>query len=163
MTWIKAILKLIALLLVQVLVFQNLHFMGICHPYVYILFLIIMPQLPRWAELLVGAAVGLLMDMICSSPGVHMGACVAMMFLRGILLQHFVQDAKRVTGEIDSLEIGRTEFIRLSVCSILCHHTLIFLLEAWGTTHLLWVLLTALVSSAVTISITLCFNALRHD
>lgn len=163
MTWIKAILKLILLLLVQFLVFQNLHFMGICHPYIYILFLITMPQLPRWAELLVGAAMGLLMDMICVSPGVHMAACVAMMFLRGILLQHFVQDVKRVTGEIGSLEIGRIEFIRLAIWTTLCHHALIFLLEAWGTTHFMWVLLTTLVSSAITFGVVFGFDTLRHD
>lgn len=163
MRWIKQLFTFIGLLLVQVLVFQNLHFMGICHPFVYVLFLICMPQLPRWAEMLIGAVVGLIMDAFCYSPGVHMSACVAVMFLRGVLLEHLVQDAQRITGQITGASLGRSEFIRLALWLILCHHGLVFLLDAWSLQHILWLVLTVLVSGVMTFIVALIYDAINHD
>ncbi|MBK9174772.1 MAG: hypothetical protein IPM46_00235 [Flavobacteriales bacterium] len=44
-------------------------------PYLYVLFLIMLPfELPAWAGLLIGAATGLVMDIFASTPGMHTSA-----------------------------------------------------------------------------------------
>lgn len=163
MIWIKQLFTFIGFLLLQVLVFQNLHFLGICHPFVYVLFLLCMPQLPRWAEMLIGAVVGLIMDAFCYSPGVHMAACVAVMFARGVLLENMVQDVWRIKGQITGESVGKSEFIHLALWLIMCHHSIVFLLDAWNVQHILWIALTLLVSGIMTFVMALIYDAINHD
>lgn len=163
MNWIKQIILLLLLVLLQVLVFQNLHFMGICHPYIYVLFLLCMPVLPRWAELLIGAALGCVMDMFFLSPGVHMAACVALCYVRGRILEGMGPESKRIQGRIDSTALGLVEYIKWVIVLVLCHHILVFLLDAWSLHLLVWSLLSALLSSAITIAMVFGYNALTHD
>ncbi len=163
MNWIKQILLLILLLLIQVLVLQNLHLVGLCHPYIYVLFLLYMPRLPRWAELLIAAALGCVMDIFCTSPGVHMAACVAVGFIRGLLLDRIGPESKRITGMISSASLGKVEFIKWTIWLVLCHHCLVFWLEAWSLQLLAWSLLCAIVSSVMTIVLAFGYNTLVHD
>ena len=62
MEWIKQIVRLIVVVLLQVLLFDHLQIAGWGFPMVYVLFLMNMPvQIPRWAEMLIGAVVGLVL------------------------------------------------------------------------------------------------------
>lgn len=98
MEWIKEIGRLLLLVALQVLLFDHLHIAIWGFPMVYILFLLnLSPRLPKWAELLIGCSVGLLMDVWYSSLGIHMAACVAIAFIRPMLLDNMLQD----------IEIGR--------------------------------------------------------
>lgn len=97
MEWIREIGRLLILLALQVLLFDHLHIAMWGFPMVYILFLInLSPRLPKWIELFVGAAIGLLMDIWYSSLGIHMAACVAVAFVRPLLLANMMQDVERI-------------------------------------------------------------------
>ena len=75
MVWIKQTGRFLLLLLLQVLLINNLQFLGVCHPYIYIFSLLVMPiTLPRWADMLIGGVVGLILDMFCNSLGVMLAA-----------------------------------------------------------------------------------------
>ena len=66
MDWTKQIVRYIVVMMLQVLLFDQLQLWGACHPYIYILCLLMLPiTLPRSADLLIGAAVGLIMDIFC--------------------------------------------------------------------------------------------------
>ena len=72
MDWTKQIVRYVVIMLLQVLLFDQLQLMGICHPYIYVLCLLMMPiTLPRISDMLIGAVVGLVMDIFCNSLGVH--------------------------------------------------------------------------------------------
>lgn len=77
------------LILLQVMVVDHLRLAGIwIVPYLYVLFLLMLPfELPAWGGLLIGAATGLTMDLFNSTPGMHMSACVLMMYARKRLLR----------------------------------------------------------------------------
>ena len=63
MDWIKQIGRYILVMLLQVLLLDQLQLWGACHPYVYILCLLMMPiTLPHSVSMVIGAAVGLVMD-----------------------------------------------------------------------------------------------------
>jgi rod shape-determining protein MreD len=103
MEWTKYVLKAIFIIVLQVLVFDGLHIQAWGYPMVYVLLLLTLPtQLPRWAEMLIGMLVGLIMDICNNSLGVHMAACVAFSFWRPILLKKSSQDIERIKGEISS-------------------------------------------------------------
>lgn len=148
---LKHIIRLIVLLLLQGLLINNLHFLGVFHPYIYILCLLFLPSsLPRWVELLIGAAVGLVMDAICSTAGVHMAACVAVSYFRPLMISRLVQDVNRIGSQICSSTLGNWQFTALSGVMIILHHTLVMLLEAWSVAHLGWLIMSILLSSLMT-------------
>ena len=84
------LLRFVVLVLLQVLVLDHLDVAnGYMVPYLYVLFLLMLPfELPEWSTLLIGAATGLVMDTFGSTPGMHMSACTVMMFARIHLLFH---------------------------------------------------------------------------
>ena len=63
-------------MVLQVLLINRLQLGGVCHPFIYILPLLTMPiTLPRWADMLIGLAAGLLMDVLqlvgCAHRGMY--------------------------------------------------------------------------------------------
>lgn len=156
---LRHIIRCVAFILIQWLLINNLHWLGVFHPFIYILPLIFLPaSLPRWAELLIGTTVGLLMDAICSSPGVHMAATVAITYFRPLLIGRLVQDAQRISTQLSSATMGDWQFFTLLSLMIVLHHTLVFLLEAWSVEHFLWLVLAILFSSVVTFLIGFLFD-----
>lgn len=160
---LRHILSLVIVLLLQMLVFNNLHFLGICHPYIYILFLIALPiRIPQWIELLIGFGVGLIVDMFCGSPGVHTAACSFLAYLRPIFIRRTIQDAERISMTIDGHSIGFNEYVKLVVLYTILHHTLVFLIEAWSLAHFWLLLAKIIVSSLFTIALLLFYDRIKQ-
>jgi len=148
---LRHILRFVIFILLQWLLVNNLHWLGMVHPYIYILALIMLPtSLPRWAEMLIGAAVGLLMDLICTTAGVHMAATVAVAYFRPLLIARMVQDVQRISTQIGSASIGNWQYLTTMAVMIVLHHTLVFHLEAWSWQHVGWIILATLLSSLIT-------------
>lgn len=163
MEWIKQLGKLLLVLVLQVLLFNRIQIAGWCFPMVYILFLINLPaNLPRWTEMLIGAFVGIIVDVWYSSIGVHMAACVALSFLRPILLHNLVQDVERVTNSVSRLTIGRIEYMKCAITLTFIHHLLVFALEAWSLQNWWLVLLQTLISSMMTLLVILGYDSLKR-
>lgn len=162
MEWIRQIVRLLVVVLLQVLLFDHLQIAGWGLPLVYVLFLMNLPiQIPRWAEMLIGAMVGLVFDLWNSSLGVNMAACIAFSFLRPVLLVNLVQDIERVKGGVCGRAIGKIEYVKSLVVLTLIHHLLVFSLEAWSWSNWWMVLVQTLISSVLTIAILLGYDALR--
>ena len=163
MEWIRQIVRLVVVVLLQVLLFDHLQIAGWGLPMVYVLFLMNLPvQVPRWAEMLIGAMVGLVFDVWHSSLGVNMAACVAFCYLRPILLGNLIQDLERVKGEVCSATIGRMEYVRCLAILTVVHHLLVFSLESWSW-HTWWiVLLQTLLSSVLTILIIMGYDIFKQ-
>jgi len=148
---LRHIIRFTVFILLQWLLINNLHWLGVFHPYIYILPLIMLPvALPRWAEMLLGAVVGLLMDVICSTGGVHMAATVALTYFRPLLIARLVQDAQRISTQMCSSTMGDWQFFTMLAIMVVLHHTLVFLLEAWSFQHIGWLMLTIVLSSVIT-------------
>lgn len=162
MDWIKQIIVLIVALLLQVLLISNLHFLGVCHPYIYIVFLLMMPiRLPKIVDMLIGFALGFLMDIFCNSIGVHIASCTLLMFLRRIIIENLVMDHDRISGEINGQSIGIDNYIRYVIVLTLLHHAMVFLLSAWSFSHFGFTLLEIIVSSIISITLILGYDYIR--
>ena len=162
MEWIKQIVQALVIVLLQVLLFDHLQIGGWGFPMVYVMILMNLPvQIPRWLEMLIGAVVGLVFDVWCSSLGVNMAACIAFSFLRPILLGNVLQDVERVKGEVCSRSIGRIEYVKCLVFLVLTHHLMVFALEAWSWSNWWMVLVQTLISSVVTILIIVGYDILK--
>lgn len=163
MIWIENIWRLVVLLMVQVLLFSNLHFMGICSPYVYVLFLIALPlELPVVAQLCVAAALGLVMDIVGNTPGVHMAACVALMYAKPHIIHRMIPDDERLIGTLNSTLVDVGTYAKLVVVFVLIHHAILFIFANF-TWHFWWLtLLQIVVSSAFTALLLIGWEMVRH-
>ena len=163
MEWIRQIVRLVVVVLLQVLLFDHLQIAGWGLPMVYVLFLMNLPvQVPRWAEMLIGAIVGVVFDVWHSSLGVNMAACVAFCYLRPILLGNLVQDLERVKGEVCSASIGSIEYVKSLAILTVVHHLLVFSLESWSWHNWWIVLLQTLLSSVLTILIIMGYDIFKR-
>ena len=163
MDWTKQIGRYIVVMLLQVLLFDQLQLWGVCHPYIYVLCLLMMPiTLPHSMDMMIGAAVGLMMDVFCNSLGIHMAACVLLMLIRPYLLGVIVNDKDRLNEQINLRTIGWEALIRYTVLLVLAHHLTVFTLAAWNWNYIGFVLIETAVSSAVTILVVLGYNALKY-
>ena len=128
-----------------------------------ILFLINLPtRTPRWAEMLIGVGVGMMMDIWHSSLGIHMAACVALTFVRPILLTNAIQDIERIKDNLSIQNIGPAEYTKCAVLLTVLHHFIVLSLEMWNI-HMWWmVLLQTLVSSAMTLCVILGYEYLKR-
>ena len=163
MEWTKQIGRYVVVMLLQVLLFDQLQLWGACHPYIYILCLLMMPiTLPHNVDMLIGALVGLVMDVFCNSLGVHTAACILVMFIRPYLIGALVNDKDRLTEQISLRSIGMEAILRYVVIMVIIHHLMVFALAAWSWSHIGFVLLETLVSSLVTILIIIGYNILKY-
>ncbi len=163
MMWIREIGRLLLILVLQVLLFNHMHIAIWGFPMVYILFLInLSPRLPKWAELFIGSAIGIIMDIWYSSLGIHMAACVTIAFVRPLLLANMVQDIERIKDNVKGITIGTLEYAKIVVILTIIHHFIVFALEAWNWSQWWIILLQTLISSAMTIIILLGYDRLKQ-
>lgn len=81
------ILRFVLLLLAQILVFSNVNFSSFINPYVFPLFILLLPfETPRWLLMLIGFAAGLTLDIFLGSAGMHAAACLLVGYLRPFLI-----------------------------------------------------------------------------
>ena len=147
------IARFILLLAAQVIIFNNINFLGYINPFPYILFIILFPvNGNKYGLLLASFFLGVLMDMFCNSGGVHAAACVLLASVRPSIFKFsFGLSYEYQTVKInDTLTPERFSFILISV---IVHHITLFILEVF-TFEFVWdIILRTLVSTVFTLII----------
>ena len=143
--------RFILLLAAQILVFNNMNFLGYINPYPYILFIILYPVNGNKFGLLIASfLLGITMDMFCNSGGVHATACLALAYYRPYIFKFaFGLSYEYQTVKLnDVLTPERFSFILISV---IIHHFALFLLEVFRLNFLWEILLKTILSTVFTI------------
>lgn len=152
-TVIINMLRFIALLAVQVVVFNRLDLFGYINPYPYILFIILYPANGNKAVLLLSAfALGLLEDMFCNTGGPHAVACVTLAFIRPA----FFRFSFGVSYEYQTIKINdriSPERITFILLSVVAHHLILYLLEVFRFSLILDALVRTLFTTIFTLVI----------
>jgi len=147
------IFRFILLLAVQIVVFNNINFMGFVSPFPYILFIILFPVNGNKSALLIASFfLGLTMDMFSNSGGIHTTACILLAYLRPYIFKFsFGLSYEYQTIKLnDVVTPERFSFILLSV---VLHHFALFLLEAFQISFFWETLIRTLLSTLFTIII----------
>ena len=85
---IRNIVRFIVVVIFQVLVMDNVMISGYMIPYVYILFILLMPfETPHWVVLLAGFMLGIGIDMFEHTLGMHTASTVLIAFIRPYVLE----------------------------------------------------------------------------
>jgi rod shape-determining protein MreD len=157
-------LGLIMLLLFQVLVLNDLHAGPYIHPYVYPMFIIMLPfRTPDWLLMIFAFAVGITVDMFSNTPGMHAAASVAMAYFRPVFVKIYtpITGYEKVSAPSIS-ELGFIWFLLFSLTLIFIHHAIYFLILIFWPHHLgqlfLKILLSTLVSTLLTVILAYLFS-----
>ncbi len=147
------IARFILLLAGQILIFNNLDFLGYINPYPYVLFIILYPVNGNKTGLLLASFfLGLTLDMFCNSGGVHAAASLLLAYYRPYIFKFsFGLSYEYQTVKLnDVLTMERFSFLLIAV---IFHHFTLFLLEIFRFTYLFEILLKTIVSTLFTLLI----------
>jgi rod shape-determining protein MreD len=144
----------ILLILLQVLVFNNIQFSGYVNPYIYIMFILLLPvEIPSWLLLLLSFGTGIIMDFFSGSPGMHSSATVLAGFVRPYILRTVSpRDGYESRSEPSMLNYGFRWFFAYTVLLVLVHHTALFYLEVFRFADFFRTMLRVLLSSLFTVT-----------
>ncbi|MFC2097285.1 rod shape-determining protein MreD [Bacteroidota bacterium] len=164
-------LRFIFLVLFQVLVLNNIQFSGMVNPYLYVLFILLLPfETPGWILLLSSFLLGFLIDVFPQgitgnylTTGMHTSAAVFMAFLRPLVLKLISPTEGYDKGTQPTLkDYGLSWFLKYSVFLIIPHHMLLFILEEASLTHFFIIILRVIISLIFTVILVLISQYLRY-
>ena len=149
----KNILRFLFLVLFQVLILNNIQFSGYINPYLYVLFILMLPfETPKWMLIISAFLLGLTIDMFTNTMGMHAAASVFMAFCRPYLLAYI---APRGGYEYESQptigHLGLNWYLSYAGILVLLHHIVLFYIEVFRLSEFFSTLYRVVLSSIFTI------------
>jgi hypothetical protein len=132
---------------VQILIFSNIKFSPFINPYVYPLFLLLLPfETPRWLLLILGFATGLTLDFFLGSLGMHAAACLLLAYVRPLLISVITPKGAEFELEPNIYLQGVAWFGIYCGVATLIHHAFYFIIEG-GTFFNIFIALLRIILS----------------
>ncbi len=134
--------RFVFLIIFQIVVLNNIQLSGFVVAYAYILFILLLPvEIKPLTLLLASFALGICMDLFSYSPGMHAASCLVLGFVRPSLL-NVLMPRDSVSGNMTTLiqRLGVFWFFRYTFIMVLIHHSVLFFLEAFELSHILYTL-----------------------
>jgi len=150
----RNMIRFLVVVLFQILVMDNIMISGYLNPYIYLLFLLLMPfETPRWVQLLSGFLLGLGIDIFEQTPGMHTAATVLVAFIRPYLLNLL---SPRDGYEPETFPrihyYGFLWFVKYTLIIVAIHHFALFYLEVFQLKDFLSTLLRVILSTLLSTS-----------
>ncbi|MBR3493314.1 MAG: rod shape-determining protein MreD [Bacteroidales bacterium] len=147
------IIRFVVLVLLQVLVINHIRLGGYVHPYIYMIFIMLLPfSTPKWQLLVLGFALGLTVDLFTGTLGLHAGATTLMAFCRPSIIKLVSGNQKFENITEPNLgQLGGIWFFRYALCMVFIHHLALFFLESFSFRLIGQVMLRILLSVPVSI------------
>lgn len=160
---LRYVLIFIVLILLQLFLFNNIQFSGYVNPYVYIMFILLLPiDIPSWFLLIISFFTGLIIDIFMGTPGMHTSATVLAGFIRPYLLRIISpREGYEASSDPSVLVYGFQWFFIYTSIIVLFHHTLLFYLEIFRLTDFMNTFLRVLLSSLFTVTFILLLEFIR--
>ncbi|OIP01509.1 MAG: rod shape-determining protein MreD [Bacteroidetes bacterium CG2_30_32_10] len=147
------VLRFFALILLQVLVLNNIQFSGYINPYVYVLFILMLPvQTPGWIVLISSFLLGISIDMFSDSLGLHATASVLIAFIRPNIINILSAKEAFVAGAYPVIKYYSLKwFLTYALILVLIHHSILFYLEIFAFREFFHTFLQVIASSTATL------------
>jgi len=150
--YLRNIIRFATVILLQLLIFNNIELSGYIVPYFYVIFIILMPfETPRWLLLITAFLLGITLDLLMMTPGIHASATVFMAFIRPFVLNTFAPRDGYEPGTFPRVHYyGMWWFARYTLILVGLHHLFLFSVEAFSIMTVFHVILRAILSSILT-------------
>lgn len=152
--------RFVPLILLQVLVLNNINFSGFLNPMLYVLILLSLPlETSRSLMMLFGLITGLMIDIFTRTPGLHMGACVFLGFLRPSVLQYLApRDGYEFGMKATINDFGLPRYSAYLGVLVFLHHSYLFYVESFTFSGFFDTLLKVVLSSIFTFVLIMSFQ-----
>ena len=149
---VSNILRFVVVIIVQVVLLNHLHFTPLLTPMLYVWCLLMLPvKLPKWAELLIGFGLGLLMDISTNTLGLQTFSCVLIAFLRPMILRNAVPDWERLLASPTMHEIGWGAYLKTVIPLTFLHHSIVILMQNFSLAGIEYTLANIFLSTIVAV------------
>lgn len=150
---IKLLLRFLILVLLQVLVLNNIRLWGYVNPYLYVLFILLLPiETPGWLLMVLSFTLGISIDIFTNTPGMHAAACVFMAFIRPYLLKAMAPRDGYESEKAPTLQnMGLSWFVTYSTILVLLHHVVLFYIEVFRFSEFFSTMSRVLLSTMLTV------------
>ncbi|MCL2074707.1 MAG: rod shape-determining protein MreD [Marinilabiliaceae bacterium] len=140
-------------LLFQALIISNINFGVYITPYIYILFILILPiEIAGILLLLLCLLTGLTIDMFQNSPGVHASATLFLGFMRPFILKSIApRDGFEPGISPTPAYLGFAWFFKYVIICTILHHIFLFMVEAFSFVNIGNTLINMVLSSIATV------------
>lgn len=151
--FLKNIIRFVLLILLQVLILNNVQLHQLINPFIYILFILLLPiGASRWLVLVTSFLLGLTVDVFSDSGGIHAAACVLIAYIRPFVLSiispHGGYDANDAPG---LGQMGLTWFSIYSIILTFVWNLSYFFLEVFSFDGFLRTILKVLLSTLISL------------
>jgi rod shape-determining protein MreD len=152
--WIKYPLMFAVMVLLQVLLLNQIHLGGFLNPYIYILFIFLLPiSMPRYQVLLLSFLIGITIDWFSNTLGLHAASALLIGFLRSPVMKLITIREIEQSDYPGMKQTGIKWFITYVSVLVVMHHMFLFYLEVFSFDNFFRTLLRTLLSSVFTIII----------
>ncbi len=149
---IKYAIMFIVLVLTQVLFLNQVQISGFVNPYIYILFILLLPlNAPRYIVLLGGFFVGLSVDIFSNTLGIHAFASVFIAFLRPVIIRAITDREEDMSDYPGLAQNGVGWFLYYTSLMVFLHHSVLFFIEVFTLSDFFGTLYRIILSSLFSI------------
>jgi rod shape-determining protein MreD len=161
---LRYIFAFVVIVLVQVLILDNIQISRYAVPFLYVLFLLILPfETPGWLLLLLGFLLGLTIDLFEHTYGLHTAATVFAAWLRpGVLKIFSPRDGYMSNTRPGITDYGAGWFLKYASLIIFVHHFFLFYFEVFSFRHFFSTLWRVIVSTVFTLLLVILSQFFVH-
>lgn len=154
------IIRFIALVLLQVLICNQMNFLGSISPYIYVLFILIYPvKNNRLSFIFISFILGILIDIFMDTGGAHAAASVTIAYMRPVFLKFSFGAAY----EYQAIKFNDADLLPRVIyftLLILIHHFILFILIIFDNSKAGMVVSNALSTGLFTLFLALTLTTL---
>jgi len=163
-TIIVNLLRFIVLVFIQVFLLKNIALYNLSTPYLYILFILLLPfETPNLLLFPLAFILGLTIDAFYDTPGLHAAACVLLAMVRVIFINITVQKEGFDNEPEPTLSVmGFRWFIAYVLVLTLFHHFFLFNLEVFNLSDIQFTLTRVVLSTLFTVFLILISGLLFY-
>src|SRR6201985_1112989 len=152
-TIIVNITRFVVLVFIQAFLLKNIALYNLSTPYLYILFILLLPfETPNLLLFALAFILGLTIDAFDDTPGLHTAACVLLAFVRTIFISLTVQkDGFDNEPEPTLSMMGFRWFFAYAITLTFVHHFFLFNLEVFRFSEIQYTVMRVILSSIFTV------------
>lgn len=156
-------IRFVLLILFQVLILNNVLLFDKLNPFLYVLFILMLPfEIPGWSLLLLAFLSGLTVDIFSNTFGLHTIATLAMAFSRPFILRLLAPRDGYENGTLPCVrDFGFWWFTRYTAILVVIHHFVLYLFET-GNFHNFFLTLVTIIEGSVITSVLIVITQLFH-
>ena len=163
MRYLNHFLWYLGLILLQVFILNNTHFLGVFLPIIYIYALLRWPpDMSPSLIILLGFLLGFSVDVLSNTPGMNASATTLIAFLRYPTLRLFVSKDDLGSKNIGETTLANGAYWKYVILLVLIHHATLLLLEAFSFSNGFLLLLKIPVCTLLTLVFIFAFERVNE-